>query len=309
MSTVNEFDESIKQDFLNGAPVLPEVYADKEECYGREITIRGKKNSYDTYFNEKHGKKILQKIDNGIKQRYKDGKGGEFKYKFFSVASSSRFAVASFSNNVSNKIMYINQYSGEEISEILFEKDLPINNISGTPPQMDVWIRTSHDIFFEVKCHEIFDESQHANIKLSTQYSNNRIFNEIINYYSIDLSTRKRTNVKEGNVKSYYLLNRNMFKVSTQTAHFDMKQFICHLMGIISYKENKKVDSMVEFNYLFYKNDDKQFNKVYIELENEISVIMKSFEWLFSKYNIKFSCYYNSRFSTLERTLPFMMIS
>jgi hypothetical protein len=307
MSTINDFDESIKRQFLKGAPILPEVYADKEECYGREITIRGKKNIYDTYFNEELGEKILQIIDKGIEQRYKDGKGGEFKYKFFSVASSSRFAVASFSNNVSDKIMYINQYSGEEISEILFEKNLPINNISGTPPQMDVWIKTSHDIFFEVKCHEIFEESQHANIKISTQYSNNRIFNEIINYYSIDLSTRKQTYVKEGKVKSYYLLNRNMFKVSTQTAHFDMKQFICHLMGIISYKE--KANSVVEFNYLFYKNDDKQFNKVYIELENEISVIMKSFKWLFSKYNIKFSCFYNSRFSTLERPLPFMMIS
>ena len=247
MSTINDFDESIKRQFLKGAPILPEVYADKEECYGREITIRGKKNIYDTYFNEELGEKILQIIDKGIKQRYKDGKGGEFKYKFFSVASSSRFAVASFSNNVSDKIMYINQYSGEEISEILFEKNLPINNISGTSPQMDVWIKTSHDIFFEVKCHEIFEESQHANIKISTQYSNNRIFNEIINYYSIDLSTRKQTYVKEGKVKSYYLLNRNMFKVSTQTAHFDMKQFICHLMGIISYKE--KANSVVEFNY------------------------------------------------------------
>ena len=171
MSTINDFDESIKRQFLKGAPILPEVYADKEECYGREITIRGKKNIYDTYFNEELGEKILQIIDKGIKQRYKDGKGGEFKYKFFSVASSSRFAVASFSNNVSDKIMYINQYSGEEISEILFEKNLPINNISGTSPQMDVWIKTSHDIFFEVKCHEIFEESHHANIKISTQYS------------------------------------------------------------------------------------------------------------------------------------------
>lgn len=305
MSTKNDFDESIKKQFLNGSPILPEVYADKEECYGREITIRGKKKTYDTYFNEELGKKILKKIDKGIKQRYKDGKGGEFKYKFFSVASSSRFAVASFSNNVSDKIMYINQYSGEEISEILFEKDLPINNISGTPPQMDVWIKTSHDIFFEVKCQEIFDESHHANIKISTQYRNNRIFNEIIDYYSIVL--KEQTYVKEGKVKSYYLLNRNMFNVSTQTAHFDLRQFICHLMGIISYKE--KANSVVEFNYLFYKSDDKQFNMVYIELENEISVIMKSFKWLFSKYNIKFSCFYNSRFSTLERPLPFMMIS
>lgn len=297
--TKEDFDKSIKNEFLNGAPILPELFANNEECYGREITIRGKTNIYNTYFNEEYGKRILQKLDNEIKKCYKDGKGGEFEYKFFSVASSSRFTVANFSNYIydTDKITYIDQYHGEKIEKILFEKDLPIKNISGISPQMDVWIKTSHDIFFEVKCHEIFDESQHANIKLSTQYSKNPIFNEIINHYSIDLSTRERTYVKDGKIKSYYLLNRNMFKVSTQTAHFDMKQFICHLMGIISYKE--KSDSEIEFNYLFYKNEDNNFNKVYVELENEISVIIKSFRWLFSKYNISFSYRYNNRFSTL----------
>lgn len=306
MAAINDFDESIKKVFLNGAPILPGVFADKEECYGREITIRGKTNKYNTYFNEEYGEIILKKLDDGIRKCYKDGRGREFVYKFFSVASSSRFAVASFSENINGKIQYIHQYSKENIEEIEFEKDLPIKNISGIPPQMDVWIKTSHDIFFEVKCHEIFDESQHANIKLSTQYINNPIFNEIIKHYSIDLSTRKRTYVKDGKIKCYYLLNRNMFNVSTRTAHFDMKQFICHLMGIISFKE---VDSVVEFSYLFYKNDDEQFKKVYVELENEISVIMESFRWLFDRYKIKFSCIYNNRFSTLESTLSLMMIS
>ena len=236
---------------------------------------------------------ILEKIDESIKKRYKDGKGGEFKNKFFSVASSSRLAVASFSNTVSDKIVYIQKYLDKEIKEILFEKDLPIKDISGIPPQMDVWIKTSHDIFFEVKCHEIFDENKHANIKLSTQYSKNSVFKEIIKEYDIDLTPRERT--KDG--KSFYLLNRNMFHVNTKTSHFDLKQFICHLMGIVSYKEKNGSD--VEFNYLFYKNDDKQFEQVYVELENELSFIKKSFEWFFINHNIKFSWLYNDKFSTL----------
>lgn len=297
MATKINFDESIKLKFLNGDPILPKVFAEKKEFYGRAITTRGTTKMHDTYFTENYGKIILQKLDEKVRKCFKDGKGGEFKSKFFSVASSSRFAVANFSDNVSDSIVFIQKFSNEVIKEIKFEKDLPIKNISGIPPQMDVWIKTSHDIYFEVKCHEIFDEYEHANIKLSTQYTNNPIFNEIINKYEIVLSTRERSYLKNGKIQYYYLLNRNMFKVFTKSSHFDLKQFICHLMGIISSK--KGLDSEVEFNYLFYKNDDPQFNEVYAELEKELSAIKKSFEWLLSKYKIKFSWFYNDKFSTL----------
>ena len=300
MATKKMFDESIKEKFLNGDPILPKVFAEKKEFYGRAIRTRGTTKVYDTYFTEDYGEIILQKLDGKIIKCFEeDGKGGEFKSKFFSVASSSRFAVANFSTSVSDSIVYIRKYSNEEIKEIKFEKDLPVKNISGTSPQMDVWIKTSHDIFYEVKCHEIFDEYEHANIKLSTQYKNNPIFNEIINQFEIDLSTREQSYVKKGKSHYYYLLNRNMFKVFSKTSHFDLKQFICHLMGIISDKE--KSDSMVEFNYLFYKNNDVKFDEVYAELEKELSAIKKSFEWIFAKYKIEFSWFYNDKFSTLEK--------
>lgn len=303
MATKSEFDKLIKQKFLNGDPILSRIFAKSEKLYGRTITTRGKTKDYDTYFSESFGKEILERIDKNILDCYsEDGRGGELKSKFFSVASSSRFAVANFSNNIFGKISFINQYAGEEIIEISFEKDLPIKNISGIPPQMDVWIKTSHNIFFEAKCHEIFDEYEHASIKLSTQYRNNAIFNEIIKQYAIDLSTRECSYVKDGKIRNYYLLNRNMFKVFTNTSHFDLKQFLCHLMGIIS---NKEKDSEVEFNYLFYKNDNNQFDKVYAELENELSVIKESFKWIFTKYKIKFSWFYNDKFSTLEQNSTF----
>jgi len=309
MPTKNVFDKLIKQEFLNGNPILPGVFAKSEKLYGRTIITRGKAKDYDTYFSESFGKEILEKVDDKIRECYRDGKGkgGELKSKFFSVASSSRFAVANFSKNISGIVSFINQYAGEDINKISFEKDLPIKNISGkkisgTSPQMDVWIKTSHDIFFEVKCHEVFDEYEHANIKLSTQYSNNAIFQEIIKQYAIDLSTRERSYVKDGKTHNYYLLNRNMFKVFTNTSHFDLKQFLCHLMGIIS---NKEIDSWVEFNYLFYKNHDAQFDKVYAELEYELSIIKKTFEWIFTKYKVKFSWFYNDKFSTFEQNSTF----
>ncbi len=304
MATKSEFDKLIKQKFLNGDPILPGVFAKSEGLYGRTITTRGRTKDYDTYFSESFGREILDKIDNKIRDCFiEKGKGGELKNKFFSVASSSRFAVANFSEkNISGIISFINQYAGEKIQNISFEKDLHIKNVSGTSPQMDVWIQTSHDIFFEVKCHEIFDEYEHANIKLSTQYRNNAIFKEIIKHYAIDLSTRERSYVKDGKTHNYYILNRNMFDIMTKTSRFDLKQFLCHLMGIIS---NKEITSEVEFNYLFYKNDNNQFKKVYAELENELSVIRNSFEWIFTKYKIKFSWFYNEKFSTLEQNSTF----
>ena len=108
IATKESFDRSIKQKFLKGASILPGVKADKKEYYGREISFRGKTNKYDTYFTKNYENLILEKLDDKIKKCYKeDGKGGEFKNKFFSVASSSRFAVASFSTNVSDNIVYI----------------------------------------------------------------------------------------------------------------------------------------------------------------------------------------------------------
>ena len=159
-----------------------------------------------------------------------------------------------------------------------------------------VYIKTSKETFVEVKCHEIFDESSHSIIKLSSQYINNSLFKEILEHYKINTAGRACEFDSEGNCVKLQL-TRNHFNVLSKTTRFDLKQFLCHLMGIVS---NTSLDENKQFIYLFYKNTNVEFYSVYAELEEEIELIKTSFKWLFDKYNITFRVMYNTKFDTLQ---------
>ena len=62
----------------------------------------------ETYFSDDFGEMILSSLSKDIVDAYKKGKGNEIDNgKFFSVASSSRFAVASFTENRNKQLHYI----------------------------------------------------------------------------------------------------------------------------------------------------------------------------------------------------------
>ncbi|MCR5138970.1 MAG: hypothetical protein K6B45_02240 [Bacteroidaceae bacterium] len=296
MKKVNKktFDLAIKQSFLEHAPILPDIFITGEEVFGRYVTTRGITKYHDIYFSEDFGKELKSRLSEDILKRYKKGNGNELISKFFSVASSSRFAVSNFTTNENGVIKYINSYKGEKIEKIEFEHGLPIQNVEGTPPQLDVWFKTSVDHFVEVKCHEIFDTHK---IEFRTSYSNNCIFKEIQNHYKLDRSkiVERRTNNER--VNTFFSFPREAFGIRTKTNHFDLKQFICHLMGIVSNTEKKATK---EFCYLFYHLDNREFDSIYEELNAEIEEVKTSFSWFFEKYNIKFHVIFNNRFSTLH---------
>lgn len=293
MNKKQSFDISIKDKFLQGEECLPGIKPSSKLEFGR--LINGK--VYDTYFSNEFGKTVISSLSNDIYEAYKNGKGNEFDNgKFFSVASSSRFAVASFSESRNGSLHYIQKFEGESIQNIQFEYPLKIDGITGTPPQMDVYIKTSKETFVEVKCHEIFDESSHSIIKLSSQYKKNSLFKEILEHYKIEPDKRTYEIDNKGN-SIKILLTRNHFNILSKTARFDLKQFLCHLMGIVS-KTNQ--DENKQFIYLFYKNTDVEFDHVYEELEEEIALIMESFKWLFDKYHITFRVLYNTKFATFR---------
>lgn len=293
MNTKQSFDISIRNKFLQGEECLPGIKSSCTSEFGR--SINGKMR--ETYFSDDFGEMILSSLSKDIVDAYKKGKGNEIDNgKFFSVASSSRFAVASFTENRKKQLHYIQMFEGEPIQEIQFEYPLRINGIVGTPPQMDVYIKTSVETFVEVKCHEIFDESSHSVIKLSSQYLNNSLFRDILEHYKINIANRVCELDNEGNCTKL-LLCRNHFNIISKTSRFDLKQFLCHLMGIVS-KTSRCGNK--QFIYLFYKNTDIEFCPIYEELEVEIELIKKSFKWLFDKYNITFRVMYNTKFDTLQ---------
>lgn len=294
MDIKKSFDLSIKQQFLSGECILPGIFVSGEENFGRDITTRGKTKYHETYFNQDFGNMIKKSLSQPIYQSYDNGKGGELRDKFFCVGSSSRFAVACFTTNEKGNISYIDQFRGSKIKEIQFEKALRITGISGTPPQMDVYYKTELENFVEVKCHEIFDESEHTKLEIALQYTNNEIFLNIADHYEISIAKKI---VKHKNGSQYIIFDRNDFGVKSKSTHFDLKQFLCHLMGIISYS---KVSEEKNFIYLFYKSKDERFSYVYLELAEEIEQIKESFSWLFEKYHINFSVLYNESFNTLK---------
>lgn len=157
--------------------------------------------------------------------------------------------------------------------------------------------------FFEVKCHEIFDD--HKEIKLKWKYVENKTFKKVCEVKNIIRKTvKEKVNGKEQDVD--YITSENEFLCAKdfgwdlKTHHFDFKQFLCHLMGICSYQEQHS-DEQLHFWYVFYKNDEfvKQTNsKIYDELEAELNEVFGHFSKLFP--NIKFGYCYNDEFTTLK---------
>jgi hypothetical protein len=189
---------------------------------------------------------------------YSHGKGSELKSqgnkppKMASVASSSRFC-------------YLALRTGAELlggsGNVVFEHECPIDGVKGTAPQMDAYIE-KENMFVEVKCHEIFDVHKTA---LSKQYFE-LLFGKT-NDFGFDYIPKENMSDYEIDEKS------NEFEIPfkkmgiQQPEMLDVKQFICHLLGV---RCHKKQDEKATLVYLFFKP------KVATETEqNEIDAIFK----------------------------------
>jgi len=171
------------------------------------------------------------------------------------------------------------------------------NNHLISHPQMDVVInfKTGDVYFIEVKCHEIFDN--HKEIKLKAKYKDT-------DFIKTHLSSFAEVSELQKGKKSFIaiknqLLTAEDFGCNLKTYHFDFKQFLCHLMGILQYQKENKVK--VHFYYLFFKHTDyvnKEMSKIYEELELELAEIFSVFS---KKYNdIDFGYIYNDKFDTIK---------
>ncbi|MCI5665439.1 MAG: hypothetical protein MR353_01565, partial [Spirochaetia bacterium] len=171
------------------------------------------------------------------------------------------------------------------------------NNQLISHPQMDVVInfKTGDVYFIEVKCHEIFDN--HKEIKLKEKYKDTDFIKSHLSSYAkvSELQKGKENFIAIKN----QLLTAEDFGCNLKTYHFDFKQFLCHLMGILQYQKENEVK--VHFYYLFFKHTDyvnKEMSKIYEELELELAEIFSVFS---KKYNdIDFGYIYNDKFDTIK---------
>lgn len=291
------FDFTIKKSILDGAPFLPNVFINGGYSFDRKVKGR----IYDRYLNiDINTTKKL--INNSIVRKYEEeSKGHEITTgKFYSVASSSRLAVSSFCEVHQGLLEKVSSIGNVAVSNLEFETGCPIPGVS--EPQMDVTFDANDEKYFiEVKCHEIFDN--HANINLSESYR--CLLTSIL---GINTTGWGSASVTENNKKKTIIsiggrpLHPEDFGLPKSKHHFDFKQFLCHLMGILSSKEYKE-GRPINFFYLVYRSQDPSFSQIYSELESEICAIIKRFQTIF-KDQITFGIIYNSKFDTLRSLSP-----
>ena len=199
-------------------------------------------------------------------EKYNAGKGSELKQygdmppKMASVASSSRFCYLALSKGTM-------ALGGS--GEVDFEHSCPIKKIKGgTPPQMDAYVR-NENIFIEVKCHEIFDSHK---IILSDQYFDHLY--GVGNDFGFE-------NIPKGNAKTFEIPLSSFG--ANESSMLDIKQLICHLLGI---KYHKEQDEQATLVYLFFK-PKTQSESQRIEIEQLFNDLTKEVEMVFNSKPIR----------------------
>lgn len=248
-----EFDEIIKNQII--------------EKYGESYFHWN--TDYDKYYSKNDFDVFTEEMRLGFPcayQEYGAGKGGElnpktvnrhvYPPKMASVASSSRFCYLAL------------RYGAEPLNLKglpQFEFACPIKGIDqGNPPQLDAYFPASNT-YFEVKCHEIFDCHK---IELKKKYWN-WIYGEG-NDFGFEVQT-------ENDDFETFMIPLSAFRIEKNSSMFDIKQLLCHLMGISS--DQNKSRTLI---YLFFmpmcsdEKDTLDVNAIFKELSAEINLIFHS---------------------------------
>lgn len=315
LEQVHKFEWCIKRSFENGAPYMGVLSSDKRK-YG--FYLSRWKRVYDRYFREEM--KLENCLSDNVRERFspeqsgKSTSGYEFSSgKFYSVASSSRFAVASFTKEKDGKLDYIEsiKINGKEerISEVEFEHDTPVNGIdkNSHSPQLDFFFKTDNGTYFiEAKSHEILNN--YKSIELSPSYLKTDAFKKlglkeeprVREYTDSNDKVHQYISLDKSDDDGKHLLYASDFGCNLKTFHFDFKQFLCHLMGIWSYAKEHQGEE-IYFYYLIYRNKlyEEMFNsKLYQELEEEMRTIFTDFGKRFPI--IHFGLCYHDKYDTLK---------
>ncbi len=201
---------------------------------------------YDNFYLEKLENE-LQKRNLLEKFQKRELKGKNGKIKMCSVASSSRLCFLYFANK----------------ENITFEYELN----TGTRGKAQLDAAYKDEIFYECKCHEVFDKHEH----LSLAYKKN-----LKKYFGINITN---------NNKDYCELFLQDFmipypeKKSIYDLHFDFKQFLCHLFGLANHNGGT-------LQYNFFTPSQKIIDQN-IQCQKLYEVLYKEFEMIWSSKVIK----------------------
>ena len=233
--------------------------------------VRESNITYENYMSNETWKSFLEEMPKLYRRQFEDGDGGELKEKrgrgglyppkMASYGSSSRFIF-----NISR-----------DIPGFCFEKQLPTR--VGHKANLDGYLQKGDtDIFVEAKCREIY--TKHEKNKISKVYSA---------VYAFIKEKEKGFSFVESEydtTQSYFTFEYN----GTIIKHFDIKQLICHFLGIAAdYLENHK-RKKIKFIYLIYNPNEiptiKEKYKEGIRLDYKTTIqemaLFKDMGWLFN---------------------------
>ena len=133
-------------------------------------------------------------------------------------------------------------------------------------PQLDAYISSENfNVYIEAKCHEIFDSHK---VEFKNKYWECFKDDEALKELLSETYTKK----------DKFQIPLKSFGISKKSARFDIKQLVCHLLGIAKQNGGKPAKLV----YMFFKpccNDPEISNKidvVFNELSEEINLIFTS---------------------------------
>ena len=196
-----------------------------------DVSYKGETLHKATYMTNEEWKAFLDDMPSKIRKEYGEGDGDELSEKngrppkMASYGSSSR--------------MIYNLSRGKE--DFHFEKKFP-TTVGGKANLDGFYEDENHYIFVEAKCHEPYAVKRNA---VSVRYA------ELYEY----INARMMGNVciKMETSKCGRYMNVDYFVDGEKLEHFDIKQMICHLLGIATGMLKGTLDKkQTDFIYLLY---------------------------------------------------------
>ncbi len=242
---------------------------------------------------------IMEKDEDAFKS-YSNGSGGELKErntrygkvppKMASVASSSRFIYLTFRDK-DQRFKRIKALVGDkslEEGDFKFEDILDIEGVANAKPNLDASYKTDKKaIYIEAKCHELFDSHslrwRKAYFERSGEFESGVLLGElglseteacVLDENGKLVEFRRKENGKE---QVYHELKRSAFGLQQEgRLYLDVKQFVCHLLGIAhdGFDDHELV-------YLYFKPEGlegllEDFQDEYVALERQFKAFANS---------------------------------
>lgn len=230
--------------------------------YGEGYLVAKSKSVYDRYMSNDDWERYLAEMSEDHRKQYEEGDGGEINEK------SGRWGtyppkMACYGS--SSRIIYTLLRG---VANIEFEKKFA--TLVGHTANLDAYLQTGYtDIFLEAKCREIYDS--HTKIDIGNAYKP---------VYEYIKQCNKKFGYSDEPSKANNKFRCSFYYDGEQIIRFDIKQLICHFLGIAAnYLKPKKGENAmnnIRFVYFIYNPNElgnEALEEVYDNTKKEIDKI------------------------------------